>query len=50
MAVSPQVRQQGFFLEKEAKTLATWRTRPSQTYGVEGQSFLVLFFKKEPLP
>jgi hypothetical protein len=38
-----------FFLKKEAKTLAHWHARWTGLGALEGKSFLVLFFKKEPL-
>jgi hypothetical protein len=36
-------------LKKEAKTFANWRARRVGTTYLISKSFLVLFFKKEPL-
>jgi hypothetical protein len=38
-----------FFAKKKQKTFVRWAGRWPQTRAIRDESFLVLFFKKEPL-
>jgi hypothetical protein len=37
-------------LKKEAKTFATWLSRQAGSERLQNKRFLVLFFKKDPVP